>query len=95
MNNYIERLKEALEHDFYLPDHATDYFNLEILMDAAKAYVTLLESQDYKIVPVIPTNEMLKDGFIKSRYDEGFSNREDVYQAMLAAVPPYNPENSE
>ncbi len=44
----------------------------------------------WKLVPIEPTEEMLRAGFIDSKYDAGYGSRKDVWVRMLAAAPTAN-----
>jgi len=93
--SYLERLKEAIafqSHDeFTEQDQSRFDKTSDLVIEAAKAYVELLESQDYKILPVEPTIDMCNE--VKSPL-LGNVDAMRLYAMMLAAAPPYNPENS-
>lgn len=54
---------------------------------AITAFGVALAEQGYVIVPREATKKMLQAGFIDSRYDAGYSTREDVWRAMIEARP--------
>jgi len=92
--SYLERLKEATEYYDRWKDHGMESRQI-VLLEAAKAYATLLESQDYQIVPVEPTEHQLyvvNKAFNLSPEDN--NSTEYAYKALIRAAPPYNPENS-
>lgn len=84
----IEQLREALkglddEPYMYLHDASG-----QLVVEAAKACLSLLTSETHKIVPIEPTAEMI---------DEAYSLNEDrynseIYKAMLSASPKYPEE---
>jgi hypothetical protein len=86
----IEQLREAIAHcDRTIGKGTPNFSDFREVIEAAKAYLSLLESKTHKIVPIEPTKNMVNQGRLGTVPKFNAWHFKNVYKAMIQAAPDF------